>query len=401
VYASLLSATRSNLHRVAGDALEHMTDEAVADRLALLALHFGRSDDRERAVRYLCGAGDRARMLYLNREAIHYYEDALGRLGNSGNDRERRADVLASLGAAFEVLAEDESALDNLRAANALEKRVEIQAENWRQIAEIHRRRGVYAAAHEDLTQAETCLNGSDDPLPLARVRISRAMLAICRGAYAEARLLGAEAIALLANLRDVPLDRAAAYRAVGIAAAREEDLPVAGEAFSRALEAARIGEDALLSATISSNLGTVLGLQGQSHEAFERYHQALEFYERIGAKRGIALACNNLGDLCWRGGEGNWEQARGYWQRAQRLYDEIGDQRGLAIVLLNLGEAEVRLGMLDTAEPQLRLVRALADDLDDDEIRGFVDHALARLWAAKSAAASQLAGQPPKPHAA
>src|SRR5438093_2043839 len=100
-----------------------MADATVADRLALLALHFGRSDDRERAVHYLRAAGDRARLLYLNREAIHYYEDALGRLGNSGGDRQRRAEVLASLGAAFEALAEDESALDNLRAANVLEKR--------------------------------------------------------------------------------------------------------------------------------------------------------------------------------------------------------------------------------------------------------------------------------------
>ena len=117
----------------------------------------------------------------------------------------------------------------------------------------------------------------------------------------------------------------------------------------------------------------------------------AQAFYERIGAKRGIALASNNLGDLCWRGGEANWEQARGYWQRAQRLYDEIGDQRGLAIALLNLGEAQVRLGMLTPAEPLLRQARTLADELEDDEIRGFVDHALARLWAA-----SQLGVQPP-----
>ena len=115
VYAGLLSGTRTSLHRTAGDALEDMTDEAVADRLALLALHFGRSDDRERAVRYLCGAGDRARILYLNREAIHYYEDALGRLGNAGADRDQRAEVLASLGAALEVLAEDEAAMDSLR----------------------------------------------------------------------------------------------------------------------------------------------------------------------------------------------------------------------------------------------------------------------------------------------
>src|SRR5207237_4117216 len=140
------------------------------------------------------------------------------------------------------------------------------------------------------------------DPLPLARVRVARSMLAVFRGAYAEARLLGAEAIALLVDVDGAPLDRAAAYRAVGIAAAREDDLPVAGEAFSRALDAARTGEDALLSATISLNLGTVLHLQDQRAEAFARYRQALEFYERIGAKRGIALASNTLADLCWRG---------------------------------------------------------------------------------------------------
>src|ERR1051326_2165186 len=139
------------MHRVAGDALEGMTDAAVADRLALLALHFGRSDDRVRAVRYLCAAGDRARMLYLNREAIHYYEDALGRLGNAGADRDRRAEVLASLGAAMEVLAEDEAAMDSFRAAVDLEQRQETRADLWRQIAEIHRRRGTYAAAHEGL----------------------------------------------------------------------------------------------------------------------------------------------------------------------------------------------------------------------------------------------------------
>src|SRR5205807_5361130 len=142
------------------------------------------------------------------------------------------------------------------------------------------------------------------------------------------------------------------------------EDLRVAGEAFICALEGARAGDDALLSATISLNLGTVLHLQGQRAEGLERYQQALEFYERIGAKRGIALASNNLGDLCWRGGDGDWSEASAHWQRAQRLYDEIGDQRGLAIALRNLGEAQVRLGMLPGAEPLLRRARSLADEL-------------------------------------
>jgi tetratricopeptide (TPR) repeat protein len=385
VYAGLLSGTRTALHRTAGDALEDMTDEAVADRLALLALHFGRSDDRERAVRYLCGAGDRARILYLNREAIHYYEDALGRLGNAGADRDRRAEVLASLGAALEVLAEDEAAMDSLRAAVDLEQRQEIKADLWRQIAEIHRRRGTYASAHEGLARAEACLAGAGSSLQLARVRIARSMLAVSRGADAEARLLGAEAIALLVGQPSVDLERAAAYRAVGIAAAREDDLSVAREAFGRALESANAGKDALMSATISLNLGTVLHLQGFTEEALKLYHQALEFHERIGAKRGVALASNNLGDLYWRDGEGDWDQALTHWQRSLRLYEEIGDQRGLAITLRNLGEAHMLRGGYAEAEPLLRRARSLSEDLNDEEIRLGVDRDLARLWAATS----------------
>ena len=49
---------------------------------------------------------------------------------------------LAALGSALEVLSEDESALDNLRAALDLEQRLDVSANLWRQIAEIHRRRG-------------------------------------------------------------------------------------------------------------------------------------------------------------------------------------------------------------------------------------------------------------------
>lgn len=388
VYASLLSGTRTSLHRVAAEALEQMTDDAVADRVALLALHFGRSDDRERAVHYLCAAGDRARVLYLNREAIHYYEDALARLGNSGADRARRAHVLACLGVALEVLAEDEAAMDSLRAAVDLEQRQEVKANLWQQIAEIHRRRGTYAAAYESLVKAESCLEGASSARQLARVRIARSMLAVSRGADAEARLLGAEAIALLADQPGVELDRAAAYRAVGIAAARERDLPIAREAFREALEAASAGKDALLSATISLNLGTVLHLQGHADEALRLYHQALEFHERIGAKRGVALASNNLGDLTWNAGHGDWEQAWTHWQRALRLYEEIGDQRGTATTLRNLGEANLMRGNLADAEPLLCRARAIADGLDDDEIRGGVDRELARLWVAKQASA-------------
>ena len=386
VYASLLSATRSSLHRTAGEALESMTDAAVADRLALLALHFGRGDDRDRAIHYLTAAGDRARILYLNREAIHYYEDALSRLNTSEADLQRRGEIMAALGAAFEVLAEYDAALESLQAAIKLETRLEVQADLWRQVSEIHRRRGMYAAADDDLTRAEQCSTGTRNPLALARVRIARSMLAWARGAYAEARQFGTEAITLLDNVEGASLDQASAFRCIGIAAAREDDLPVASLAFTRALEAARTGQDGLLSATISVNLGTLLHLQGHTQEALRRYAEALEFYERIGAKRGIALACINLGDLYWRDGRGDWSEANAHWLRARRLYEEIGDQHGLALTLRNLGEAHLKLGELELVSPLLSRARELADQLEDTEMRSGIDRELARLDSVRGA---------------
>jgi tetratricopeptide (TPR) repeat protein len=277
--------------------------------------------------------------------------------------------------------------MDSLRAAVELEDRLDVQADIWRQIAEINRRRGTYAAAHEGLSRAEACLAQTTNPLPMARVRIARSMLAVARGADAEARMLGAEAIALLADEPTASAERATAYRAVGIAAASEDDLPVAREAFGRALEAAQDGKDALLVATISLNLGTVLHLQGHLDQALDIYHQALEFHERIGAKRGVALVANNLGDLYWRSGDGDWETAHAYWQRSLRLYEEIGDQRGIAVTLRNLGDAHVLLNAPQAAEPLLSRARGMAQEMADAELLDAIDQQLARLWSARQAA--------------
>jgi hypothetical protein len=50
-----------------------------------------------------------------------------------------------------------------------------------------------------------------------------------------------------------------------------------------------------------------------------------------------------------------------------------------------NLGEALMQRGSFAEAEPLLRRARALADELNDDEIRLAVDRELLHLWAAKT----------------
>jgi tetratricopeptide (TPR) repeat protein len=193
-------------------------------------------------------------------------------------------------------------------------------------------------------------------------------MLAFDGGAFSDARRLGWEALELLQG-KEAAHDEAAAWRAVGIAAARLKDLSSALEALSRAREAAQRGHDGMVAAAITNNMGAVLHLQGRYAEARDHYAESLSFYERIGAKRQIASLWINLGDLVWLGGDGDWEAASSYWTRAHRLCEEIGDRRNLAVALGNLGEALVQRGDLAAARPYLERTCALARDLGEQEL--------------------------------
>jgi hypothetical protein len=88
-------------HGAVGAALEQLYDgrtEAVAE---LLALHFGRSNDLERAVDYAIMAGEKAQRRWANSDALAYFADALRRLGQAPDteaNRLRRIDAVLKQG---------------------------------------------------------------------------------------------------------------------------------------------------------------------------------------------------------------------------------------------------------------------------------------------------------------
>jgi ABC-type transport system substrate-binding protein/class 3 adenylate cyclase len=76
-YTSLVGPKRRDLHRTIGHALEELHAEAPAAAYGLLARHFSEADEPERAIEYLLKAGDAARALYANEEALEHYTKAL------------------------------------------------------------------------------------------------------------------------------------------------------------------------------------------------------------------------------------------------------------------------------------------------------------------------------------
>jgi adenylate cyclase len=148
VYQNLLLTRRTELHQRAGRALEASRDGAAhgPQRLAELAAlghHWSLSPDKVRGALYQLEAGDWARAVYANDDAIRHYELALRTLADAVSEagdaagaqraeldaRERLADLLALKGQRGDALTQYDTVMeavakqpDPVRAARVLRK---------------------------------------------------------------------------------------------------------------------------------------------------------------------------------------------------------------------------------------------------------------------------------------
>jgi ABC-type oligopeptide transport system substrate-binding subunit/class 3 adenylate cyclase len=99
-YRTLLSEQRTRLHRRAAEWLEERYAERDAEVLGLLAYHWLRGEDEDKAADYLLRAGDKARLEYALDEAIEHYRDLLPLLERRG-ERQEIALVLFKLALAL------------------------------------------------------------------------------------------------------------------------------------------------------------------------------------------------------------------------------------------------------------------------------------------------------------
>jgi len=89
-YSTLVEPTRRELHRRVGEALEQLYADSREEIYDLLARHFTEADEPEKAVEYLLAAGDKARQLYADQEALEHYRKARSFLARLGDERRAR-----------------------------------------------------------------------------------------------------------------------------------------------------------------------------------------------------------------------------------------------------------------------------------------------------------------------
>jgi adenylate cyclase len=383
-YENLLLSHRSELHERAGRALERAVGPHPSQLSDLEALghHWSLAPDQNKlkGARYLTAAGDRARAIYANNDAIRHYQRALQTLADQPFNeqartvRERLADLLALTGQRAEALTHYEAVRHGL-----------VTAADRVGIARLYRKIGGAYWEAGDHERARACFASGLDQLGEDGSAIERAhlfqelgRLAFRGGDNAGAIAWAERALAGMAGEGETGADaeqphemaslRAQAYNTLGVALARTGRLKEAVATIEQSIDIAEAHDLLQAACRGYANLG-VLYSSLDPRRCIETCLRGLETAKKIGdlgfqsrLYANLAVAYCALTDRC----EADGIEAA---QLAANLDRHLGLLDHLAVPLIVLGQIHQCHGDHASAFAAYEEALALAERLEDPQL--------------------------------
>jgi predicted ATPase/class 3 adenylate cyclase len=319
IYQNLLLQRRIEIHGRIGAALERLYGDAPErlEDLILLGHHFSLGPNKQKGVRYLGAAGDRARAIYANDDAIRLYQQALAVLLSTGDQApeqlvlyEQIAELCGAAGRRNTAEEHYQTALDAHCAAGdrASEARV------LRKLGRLLWDAGKRDRAEAHYAEAAALLEGMDAPIEWAQLLQERGHLAFRMGDHAAAVRWADEALAY-AQSAPPKVDKQAGLEAARAIAEALNTKGVALARLGRRQEAVREVEQSVAAAEAAgllnvacrgyTNLG-VLYTMVDPAQAMEACRRGLDVARRIGdlgfqarLLANLAVACCTFTDKC------------------------------------------------------------------------------------------------------
>jgi adenylate cyclase len=347
VYQNMLMKQREVLHSRVGEVLCAASGESPnrLEEVEALAHHFSLSDNKARAIRYLVEAGDWARRLYANDDALRHYRRAFAVLevcATTEADRfgvlERLADLLAIAGQRDEALQHYQALLQLVASSDASAK-----ARLHRKIAILYWEAGARDRAHAELQSALGLLQPRDHSIERAFLCHEMGRLAFRSGDHHRAMEWTERAIAAALPFL-------------------EEGSQSSGQASPKLNASA-----AVVVAEANNTLGIAYARVGQIDYAIAHVERSLQLAAVHGFDQAICRACANLGVLYGNRDPGRaiklseqgleMAQRIGHMGLQSTLYTNLGvafctfhvrcDRKGVAAVKKSI-ELDRRLNLVD-----------------------------------------------------
>ena len=314
VYEETSLARRRLLHRrVAESLVRRARRRRETGALAgQIAHHYQLAGQDEKAADYFRMAGEHARTLYANAEALSHFRAALA-LGHpdAAGLREAVGDLQTLLGEYGEALASYE-------AAAALGDRSRLHNIE-RKLGTVYQRLGEWELAESHF---EAALGDTDSAGELARLHADLSLVAHQKGEPDLALERARRALGLAAGDERA---LAQAHNVLGVLASGSGDLESAGHHLERSLELAEALGDAAARIAALNNLALAYAEGGELGRALESAEAALELCVALGDRHREAALHNNLADLLHAAGR--QEESMAHLKRAVEIFAEVGEE--------------------------------------------------------------------------
>ena len=351
-YQIQLLATRRSTHTAIGRALEALYPDRLDEFIDLLAYHYERGEDPLKALEWLTRAGDRARSLYANTEALTLYASAL-RVARDGTGPLDAAAILERIGDVQQLTGKYDLAVESYRQARGRTPGLSRPgvARLLRKVGMTLRAKGEYDESLVTLGEASQIL-ADDEDVEAARIAVQVGQIHFRQGRYEDARDVITEGVALGERLG---ADDAVAegLKLLGNVANNVGDLRGAIELYERTGAAYERLGDLVGIADIHSNLAMLYRRMDRFAESEAAYRESLALREKVGHVWGIATTHNNLGELHRTRGEPL--AAIPSYEQAMEIFERIGARVEASVVLMNLGAARVEARDVDRGRADLQ----------------------------------------------
>jgi class 3 adenylate cyclase/tetratricopeptide (TPR) repeat protein len=332
-YNSLLSNRRKEIHKKIGKAIEELYAESLEEFYGVLAYHFSKGEELEKAHQYLKLAGEKATQDHALWEAYGFFKEdveLLNRLEDSEEKKRKLIEVIRLMRVSLMFLGFPEGSLSFLQQGERLAK----ELGDTRNLAVINSGIGYY-------------YNFAGDYLTSIRYT---------EEAFEEARK--AQDVDLMAPLG---FALCSAYLATGRHKEYIEKMPDVIRLIERTGRKTDFFGQPLNPYThISGQCGGALGALGRFDEAKVMLEKALGNAIQIGDPAILGMAHGQCGVFFSR--KGDWKSAKEHLEKALTYSQEAKYAFGIALYLCSLGQVYSYLGDPETgrrlAEEGLQIFR-------------------------------------------
>jgi DNA-binding SARP family transcriptional activator len=397
VYQSLSAARRQRLHHRVALALEATYGENN-EFAGVLAYHFGKSADTNKALHYAMQAASHARRLYAFHEAVTYYHQVLDIVEHSSNilTTEEALSIKCQLGQSYEFIGQYDTAIAVYHAALP---RIDFSHASHRhlgfQMASAYDHKGHYEKALEIFKAiGEQLSKPEDNQSRIEAARNARGIASV----YSH-REQSHQALAFCKHALAIIGDEDVAHPTLSLAEPNVEERVFVNEIMAdsyfnlgnyeesvnhylKALKIAEIHDQRSLVAGLLIGLGGVARRRGQYTQAIEYAQRSLGVCRKIGHISGEAAAQGLQGDVAYN--RGDFGRAISCYEEALSTYRQIGDQHGTADSCISLGFVKIDQEEIDVAENYLLEALALGQTLDSALVLIRAQYHLARVALAR-----------------